>query len=309
VGNDIRARRYRRWTAIEDRVICGLYGQMTAGDLAIYLDRTARSVEEHAWRLGLSKQLETIDQAQAMLRAIRRPGACTLPVSTVAPVPDRPGWMAQKTYIVKSVIHDYFSVMDCAERAYVLGLLAADGYISSAHPRICIGLQAKDAHLVAYVRDRLNPAANLHRKTDGFTTLQVTSRQMAADLARYGIVPRKSRILTWPSQLGNLLRPYLLGYFDGDGSMYLPRDRHGRERPGWTVCSGTEQFLVDMRDYIRTATGVDLQKIQHRAGANLWQATVTGLGAVVVSEFLHLDGLGLERKRFPARVVERYGPG
>ena len=137
--------------------------------------------------------------------------------------------------------------------------------------------------------------------------MQVTSRQMVSDLARYGIVPRKSRMLMWPPHLGELQRPFLTGYFDGDGSMYLPRDRHGRERPGWTVCSGSERFLVDMKDYIRAVTGVELQKIQHRPGADLWQVSVTGHGAAVLDEFLHRDGVGLERKRFPLRVVARYG--
>jgi hypothetical protein len=282
---------------------------MTAGDLGIYLDRTARSVEERARRLGLiSKQQEATDSARAMLREIRQPGAGTLAVSTAAPLPARPGWMPQKTYIASATNHGYFSAVEAAEQAYVLGVLAADGCIGSVHPRIHLGLQAQDAHLVEYVRDRLNPAAKLHRRPNGYAMLQVTSRQMVADLAAYGIVPRKSRILQWPAQLGELLRPFLLGYFDGDGSMYLPRDRHGRERPGWTVCSGTEQFLIDMKDYIRAATGVEMQKIQHRAGADLWQVAITGLGAVVVSEFLHLDGLGLERKRFPERVVAWYQP-
>ena len=307
MSDDIRVNRYRRWTATEDKAIRSLYGQMTDADLAVYLDRTTRSIGEHARRMGIAIQQDAEDRTRAMLRKFREPGARTVPESTVAPLLDRPGWMAQKTYIAESTIHGYFSVMDNAERAYVLGLLAADGYVSSEHPRVCIGLQAKDAHLVEYVRDRLNPAARLHRKKDGFAMLQITSRQMVADLAQYGVVPRKSRIMTWPAQLGDLLRPYLLGYFDGDGCMYLPRDRRGRERPGWTVCSGTEQFLIDMNEYIRAATGVGMWKIQHRKGADLWQLAVTGLSAVVLSEFLHLDGLGLERKRFPEHVVAHYG--
>ena len=162
------------------------------------------------------------------------------------------------------------------------------------------------AHMVEFVRDRLNPGASLHRKGDGFTSLQLTSRQMVADLALHGIVPRKSRTLPWPAHLGELLRPYLLGYFDGDGCMYLPRDRNGRERPGWTVCSGSERFLVDLKAYVLETCGVELQKIQHRAGADLWQVAVTGRGAFLVGEFLLQDGLGLARKRFPESVVARY---
>jgi hypothetical protein len=144
--------------------------------------------------------------------------------------------------------------------------------------------------------------ANLSRKADGYASLQITSAQMARDLARFGIVPRKSRILPWPTGLGMLLRYYLLGYFDGDGFAYLIRDKY----PGWGVCSGSEPFLVDLKEYIRASTGVVMEKIHHRPGADLWQVCTTGRGAFVVDEWLHRGGLGLERKRFPERALTRY---
>jgi hypothetical protein len=61
--------------------------------------------------------------------------------------------------------------------------------------------------------------------------------------------------LKWLADLGDLQRSYLLGYFDGDGSMFLPRDRRGRERRGWTTCSGSEQVLVELRECVGAAMG------------------------------------------------------
>jgi hypothetical protein len=313
---ETRRIRRRRWTGAEDNLLRSEYGTKSAAALGALMDRTEDAVWLRARILGLEKREEHRPWTDTDLDEVRRCyphercaviarrlGRTAVAVSQKAALL---GVISHDALIGQSAVHDYFSEVRTAEQAYILGLLAADGNVSSTHPRVTLGLQAKDAHLVEWVRDRLNPLANLYRRPDGFTSMLITSAPMVADLAQFGIVPRKSRTLGWPVQLGELQRPFLLGYFDGDGSMYLPRDRHSRERPGWTVCSGSEQFLIDMRAYILAATGVGLQKIQHRRGADLWQVAITGRGAAVIDEWLHRDGLGLARKRFPERVLARY---
>jgi hypothetical protein len=45
-----------------------------------------------------------------------------------------------------------------------------------------------------------------------------------------------------------------------------------------------------MRDYIGAVAGVRMQAIQNRAGADLWQVAVTGMGAVLwMSGFTGMD--------------------
>lgn len=307
----------RRWTAAEDDVIRERYEQIPAAELGALIDRTEDAVWLRAPKLGLEKRQEEarpwtgaeLDEVRSCYSVerpadiARRLGRTTSAVSQQAKCL---GVVSARRLIILATVHDYFADVTTAEQGYILGLLAADGCVSAKHPRIVFGQQSKDAELVAFIRDRLNPKANLHRRPSGYEVLQVTSAPTVADLSRFGIVPRKSRILAWPDHLGDLLRPFLLGYFDGDGSMYLPRDRHDRERPGWTACSGTEQFLIAMKDYIRLTAGVELQKIQHRKDSDLWQVAVTGRGAMIIGEWLHQDGLGLARKRFPERVLSRY---
>jgi hypothetical protein len=44
---------------------------------------------------------------------------------------------------------------------------------------------------------------------------------MIKDLTKYGVVPRKSSIFGWPHALADeLALAFILGYFDGDGSLY-----------------------------------------------------------------------------------------
>jgi hypothetical protein len=312
VSDSTRPIRRRRWTAADDDVLHEQYERLSAAEIGQRLDRTEAAVWLRARTLGLDKRETVRPWTEAELEELRRRygheppkviakhlGRTTSAVSQQAKIL---GVLSRKASITRSATHDYFRVIEAPEQAYILGLLAADGCVGSAHPRVNLGLQVKDAHLMEFVRDQLNPGANLSYSADGRAVLQVTSRPMVADLARFGIVPRKSRILPWPSGLGHLLRLYLLGYFDGDGFAYVIRDKY----PGWGVCSGSGPFLVALKEYVHASTGVVMEKIHHRPNSDLWQVCTTGRGAFVVDEWLHQDGLGLERKRFPERVLTRY---
>jgi len=306
----------RSWTANDLTQLRESYQHMAAAEISVLTGRSEGSVRQRATRLGAGKRAGTEERMRAMLARVRE-NAGRFPRRYTASIGEpeiaalrrelsgkKPG---RKLEITRCTVSGYFGGITTAEQAYVLGLLVADGNIASAHPRVQFGLEAADARLVEFVRDRLNPAARLCARADGQMVVQITSRQMVADLGRYGVVPRKSAVTRWPGELGELQRPFLLGYFDGDGSAFLPRDRNGREYPGWNLCSGSERFLAEARDYIETATGVRMQKIQKRRDVSLWQFSVTGLGAIVVNEWLHQEGLGLARKTFPRRVLSHYG--
>lgn len=218
--------------------------------------------------------------------------------------------MAQSTYgrVSRTADHGYFDTIDSAEKAYILGLLASDGNVSDSG-RVTFGLQAKDVDLVGFVRDRLAPLAKLCvAKRDGFVSFSYKSWGCIEGLAQFGVVPRKSRTLTWPVLPDVMLRPFLLGYFDGDGSACVITRKGGeRTYPNWSVCSGSERFLVYMKVFILDSTGVVLDRIQHRAHSSLYQVMVTGRGAWILDGWLHQeDGLGLARKRFPAHSTARY---
>ncbi len=308
----------RRWTETEDSTLRELYGTLPAAEVGHRINRTEDAVWLRARTLGLDKRGEVAPWSEAELAELRRSYSTDDPqeiaarlgrtVSAVYQQARFMGLTGRKFLIVGSTVHDYFSEVTTAEQAYLLGLIAADGNVSSAHPRVILGLQAKDTPLMEWVRDRLNPGANLSiASRNDFAVLQITSRQMVEDLAKFGIVPRKSRILGWPAQLGDdLLRPFLLGYFDGDGSACVRGDSG---RPIWTVCSGSEEFLIEMKEYIRRSTDVVMEKIHHRPQSSLYQVATTGRQALTVDRWLHVDGnLGLARKRFPAEAVAMYKP-
>jgi hypothetical protein len=219
--------------------------------------------------------------------------------------PDRQRWSRdfQRT--------EYFSEPTKPIQAYIIGLLAADGHVLESRPLLSLELAVKDEELVRLVRDELVPGfpyryrkGKKPRIGSPTAMLQITSRQMVDDLASFGVVPRKSLIMTWPMTLGrDLWRPYLLGYFDGDGYVTICQIVRGKPYPRWGLC-GTRDFLISARDLINEETGVTMRR-PHQANT-IWKMETNGSGAWTIDEWIHQDGLGLERKRIASIVDPRW---
>lgn len=119
-----------------------------------------------------------------------------------------------------TLIKDIFHQIDTEEKAYWLGFLYADGYISK-YNQIEVNLSPEDKeHLIKlklFVNTNTNIIEDEHR-----CRLLFCSKEMAADLAKLGCVNNKSLILTFPTeeQVPNtFLRHFLRGYVDGDGCL------------------------------------------------------------------------------------------
>ncbi len=145
---------------------------------------------------------------------------------------------------------DFFEVIDCAEKAYVLGLLAADGCID----RTTFRLFLKDHELVDRAHGMLDTRVVIKSTRYGTRGFVVGSRRMVADLARHGVVPRKSLTHEWPTTVPpEWLWVYVLGYFDGDGSINIVRTHKGGPKNypmaqvccSWSFAEGFRAFLVD----------------------------------------------------------------
>ncbi len=212
-----------------------------------------------------------------------------------------------------SICHTYFSAVDKPIQAYILGFLAADGTIVSSLPRIDLELSVKDYELLEFVRDELAPNHTIHRRlrersstrfaSGESATLSFTSPQMVTDLARFGIVPKKTLTMQWPSELPeHLERDFLLGYFDGDGSI-TSTVNFGCLYHVWTLCSGSIKFLEEVISIVKKHTGIHLGGPYKKLPSKTGVIRVTGSKAIMLDEWLHISGLGLARKRIANKLT------
>lgn len=158
-----------------------------------------------------------------------------------------------------NVNHNYFENIDTPEKAYWLGFIYADGYITTSNTtkRIGISLAIKDKnHLNNFSKCvESNYPIREYKVISGFKTgikycrVIINSNKMFDDLRKLGVVENKSLILKPPSIPKDLIKYFILGYFDGDGSICI-KNHYNRNTKDWnfSLC-GTEEMLNFIMDY------------------------------------------------------------
>ena len=124
---------------------------------------------------------------------------------------------------------NYFDVIDTQDKAYWLGFITADGWLSCG--KLYIELQSKDReHLEKFkkaieftgpIMDRTQKNSCKHHKKDKYfsSRILVSSKQIVDSLIELGLTENKSLTVTECEQVPeHLLSHYYRGIFDGDGN-------------------------------------------------------------------------------------------
>lgn len=147
-----------------------------------------------------------------------------------------------------------FDEIDTEEKAYWLGFIYADGYISSTRNSFELSLALKDInHLIKF-----NLFMKHSKNNVKFDTIRcrwsVVNKHLWNTLNNYGCVPKKSLILEFPNEnifkSKDLIRHFIRGYFDGDGCITYQQRGEGKV---YCVVSllGTPKFLDKLEEYLQ----------------------------------------------------------
>lgn len=122
---------------------------------------------------------------------------------------------------------DYFSQIDSAEKAYLLGYLFADGNIYKN--QLTLELHYKDIEILHLLQKELHSSNTIsYRKRNNteMCSCRICSEQIRKDLEKYGIVPDKTHQTKHLPEIPSLfLRDFLRGLLDGDG--WITKDKQG----------------------------------------------------------------------------------
>ena len=123
----------------------------------------------------------------------------------------------------------FFDVIDTEEKAYILGLLYADGCNHTQTNLVKLTLQARDVDVLNKVNRAMGSSrplqvCKLSEKSSSFQdaySLNIVNKHLSERLVECGVIPRKSLVLTYPEWIPvELERHFIRGYFDGDGHLH-----------------------------------------------------------------------------------------
>lgn len=115
------------------------------------------------------------------------------------------------------------------DMAYILGFIMADGsvYKNTRSFRLKISIHEKDKEILEFIRDKISPEQSIkkikNKIKNGFSAhvmLTVVNSHMCKKLIELGVVQNKTYNCKWKKIPKKYIPQFLLGYFDGDGSIY-----------------------------------------------------------------------------------------
>lgn len=198
-----------------------------------------------------------------------------------------------------TVDESYFDIIDTPNKAYIIGLLAADGSNNEKEGEIRLSLQERDVDILNKISQCLGSNRPLTvRKFQKDTwqdsyTLTINSHHISQRLSEIGIVQKKSLVLNFPKDIPNELIPSMLrGYIDGDGWI----------QPHLIGFMSTDTFCYQTQEYLRNYLDIDSTVMDMKRHYNIHTKTlyITGIKNLIpfaYSLYEHSE-LCIERKKY-----------
>lgn len=136
---------------------------------------------------------------------------------------------------------DFFESIDTEEKAYWLGFLFADGFITSPQnnnnvKRVGLSLKESDCNHLEKFNKAISSNAIIRHYTvttgykidTKYCRVIITDNKMAEDLISHGCVEHKSNILNPPIGVPEyLIKHFIRGFMDGNGSISISKYKYG----------------------------------------------------------------------------------
>lgn len=160
---------------------------------------------------------------------------------------------------------DYFSNIDTEAKAYILGFIYADGFVGNEKFNNIV-IYINDIEILRFISKEFEFTGTIRKtKKGGFPnskngySLNFSSRIMAEKLRDIGLYPNKSLTISkLPNIKDELMRHFIRGYFDGDGSILISHNTsyyksyNGNIKYTYPTYNfmilGTESFLREIKE-------------------------------------------------------------
>lgn len=198
---------------------------------------------------------------------------------------------------------DFFKEIDSEEKAYFLGLLIADGNVfkdnTGRQTSISITLNLEDEYMLLKFKNILNANTNIGYDGRGCGQIAVRSNAMAEDLAKYGVVPRKSFITYLPQIDDQYMNHLIRGILDGDGSIRAEQTNINNRFAHYIGFCGNEQLMIDISNYCKKLNLDTIPRVYTYQNKNLSDIKIQSKNDMYVfGEWLYKDAtLFLKRKK------------
>jgi hypothetical protein len=174
--------------------------------------------------------------------------------------------------INKNLNTTYFKQIDTSEKAYFLGLIAADGNV---HIKLCkdrgnrydfrLSLKEDDKYLLEKFNNVIGNSLSIKTTKEKLVSVKksksymsskhcivsIYNREFVTSLVNLGILPNKSHLGIDTSKIPTkYISDFIRGYFDGDGCIGVYERSTGSLYPICYICSNEIRILQFIKQYL-----------------------------------------------------------
>lgn len=207
-----------------------------------------------------------------------------------------------------SLNENYFSFIDSHEKAYFVGFLYADGYNNTEKGVVKLCLAEQDKKILEILRSELQTDKPLYEKkqknknSQTQYSLDIISKKISKDLEGFGLTKAKTFTITFPKWINDkFLNSFILGYFDGDGSISIQKNRYNK---GNLSIVGTLEFIEAIEVILKEKLNVNVYINKRHIERNNNIFTLNICGNLQILRFL--DWIYSDCKFFLERKKEKY---
>ena len=226
----------------------------------------------------------------------------------------RNGYVAKSASELKRkypIVENFFDIINTEEKAYILGILYADGYNNTDRNSVSLGLKETDREVLDKITALIQSSKPLQyvdtsnqRKNLGFENSQnqyrliIANKHISQRLVELGCGKAKTHNLTFPTEEqvpSCLIRHFVRGYFDGDGSV------SGNKQKQFCFV-GTIDFLLPLQQILVKELNFSKTKLDRRhkdIDNNIRSLRYCGVNqCITFRDWLYKDAtIYLERKK------------
>jgi hypothetical protein len=141
-----------------------------------------------------------------------------------------------------TINESFFETIDSPEKSQILGILYADGSMSSVNKLMSLRLEKSDSDYLEGIKRLIgsnkplyyikgatfvSPSNNKTYKRRATACMDISNREIYADLIGIGLIPRKKLLnVAMPYVRPELEKYFILGYFEGDGWITWSRNAY-----------------------------------------------------------------------------------
>jgi DNA-binding transcriptional regulator WhiA len=199
---------------------------------------------------------------------------------------------------------NYFEVIDTAEKAYWLGFMLADGWVTKTEDKVGLSLAIKDKGHVEKFKECVKSESPInvyngsgYNEETVYARIIITSPKMKKDLIDKGVYISKTDIVKFPFDEVPVEYhfDFIRGYYDGDGSITYGSEQVCGDKNYNIKFVGTKEF-IEMLQYMFNLQHLRIEKRHGDRKANNWTLTIGGnlqvmsiLDKLYNNSIVHLD--------------------